>query len=243
MVNIHDHFRKALQVVLAESPVGTQSRLTEALGLSSGYISAIKNGSKNGGENLKRQIAAYFGYQGSEYERFLDIGRGVNRTEPSSDMISDFELKQRCFFSVPFSDNLMLTPLGKNGVIEITYDEQTTPVVVHGPTIKRRNARFLRACKMPDSKMAPYINRNALVLIDMKSSDIIDVQNGEVYLICYDFRSGQCLIRCLSIAHKDLVAISAYEQEYPVIYKKKKEIKILGKVIWVCHDFENQKTK
>jgi len=242
METIHDHFRKALQKILAESPVGTQSWLTEALGLSSGYISAVKNGSKNGGENLKRQIAAYFGYQGSDYERFLDIGRGVNNTEPSSGMMSDLELKQRGFFPVPYSENLVLKPSGKNGLIEITYDEQTTPVVVHGPTIHRKNARFLRACKMSDVTMAPYINLNALVLVDMKFDDS-EIQSGEAYLICHDFKSGECLIRCLSIAHKDLIAISAYEGDVPIVYKRKREIKIIGKVVWVCQDFKNQKMK
>ena len=243
METIHDHFRKALQRVLAESEVGTQSRLTEALGLSSGYISAIKNGSKNGGENLKREIAAYFGYHGSDYEQFLNIGRGNGNAEASAESMPEPEYKQRGFFPVPFSENLRLIPPGKNGSLEITCDEQTTPVIVHGPTINRKNARFLRACRMPDASMAPYINRNALVLVDLKAGNAADIQDGQAYLICQDFKSGECLIRCLSIAHKDLIAISAYDSSLQTVYKKQREIRLLGKVIWICQDFENQKTK
>jgi transcriptional regulator with XRE-family HTH domain len=68
-------FRNALDYFQQMEGHGFNRSLSVRTGLSEQYISRLLNGQKKGTEETRRKIAAAFGYSGSNYEEFLNIGR------------------------------------------------------------------------------------------------------------------------------------------------------------------------
>lgn len=65
----------------------TQTRIAKELGITQGYVGKIYRGEKKGTEEVRRRIAALFGFDGSKpgktYDDFLNIGRNSILIEES----------------------------------------------------------------------------------------------------------------------------------------------------------------
>ncbi|MDR1397677.1 MAG: helix-turn-helix domain-containing protein [Desulfarculales bacterium] len=82
-------FRLALQYFVSKK-WGAQTRLAETIGISQALINSMTLGKRKGSEELRREIAAYFGYG---YEAFLDIGREIIKSDTKKPSVPDIKNK------------------------------------------------------------------------------------------------------------------------------------------------------
>ena len=74
MENTETPFSAALTYLLSKNKKITQTKLAEEIEMSQSYISALKNGEKDGSEDTRRKISEIFGYH---YNDFLKLGEWV----------------------------------------------------------------------------------------------------------------------------------------------------------------------
>ena len=136
------------------------------------------------------------------------------------------------FFRVPFSADMRLAP-GTAGVIPVTQDVESSPIMLHGPSVGRNNPWGLRAFQVDEDGMAPLVTRGGVILADLKQNDYRKIKNNELYVICGDFEEGQALVRQLEWAgrEQDRLAIKAANSIYPTLYRQPREIRVLGRVL------------
>lgn len=224
-----DVFKTALQKTMPGR--FKQKELAEKVDISVSYFNDLYKGRKSGQENLRRAIALALGYD--DYEAFLDVGRRelgmktLRQTASSSDACGPDE--RQGFFRVPFSKQSRLV----GGALEISADEAHSPVVIHGPSLGRANARNLQAFKVSGDEMEPLIGKDGVVLVDLSQNDFRGLREKGIYLICWDLVGGQCFLRRLTWVEKGrLLAIEPENGSYETIYKRAAEARLIGRVIW-----------
>lgn len=238
MADFDEYFRAALLDAVKER--GAQARLSRDSGVGTSYINNIIKGRDSGSEGTRRALAAALGFSGRRYEDFLELGRalleGRDIPQPEPPYLTDESLAD--FFRVPYSDHMRLAP-GSGGLIPVTREVESSPIMVHGPTLGRANPWGLRAFKVEDDALKPMISRGDIVLVDLKQNDYRRVKNDELYAICCDFDEGQGLVRQLEWAgrERDRLAIKTTDGG-PTIYRQPREIRILGLVLWAWRRFD-----
>lgn len=239
MYNIEEIFREAVLNELG-GKWGAQAKLAKAAEIHPPYLNGILKGAKLGNEEVRRKIAAALGYKGRKYEDFLDIGRAIVEgrpmPEPPCDYLNDEELSDRGFIAVPFSADMKLSA-GCGGTIPYTDDEKSSPVIIHGPTLKRRNARGLQAFRVGGDSMEPVIAAGGLVIADTTKNELRHIKDGGLYVLCWDLHDGECAVKKLRWAEKGrLLSIESANEFYPPVFKSANEITLIGRVIWSCRE-------
>lgn len=238
MSNIDSIFRAAM-LSLMGTKRGDQIKLARKADVHPPYLNRIVNGG-NGSDDVYRKIAAALGYPGRQYEDFLDIGRAIVDgrpvPEPPCDYLSNSELNDRGFIAVPFSADMKLAA-GCGGTIPYTDDERSSPVIIHGPTLKRRNARGLQAFQVGGDSMEPVIAAGGLVIADTSQNDLRQIKDGALYVLCWDLHDGECAVKILRWAEKGrLLSIESANPFYAPVFKSVDDIILVGRVIWSCRE-------
>ncbi len=240
MADFDEYFRAALLEAVKER--GAQARLSRDSGIGTSYINNIVKGRDSGSESTRRALATALGFPGRRYEDFLEVGRALlegreiprpaESSAPVDDSLADF-------FRVPYSENTRLAP-GSEGLVPVSRDLETSPVMVHGPTIGRSNSWGLRAFAVDEEAMEPLIARGGLVLVDLKQTNYRRIRNNDLYLVCGDFDEDRALVRQLEWAgrEQDRLALKAADGRYPTLYRHPREIRILGRVLWAWRGFD-----
>ena len=228
---MNEIFRTALQKSIAGKL--KQKDLAKMAGISVPYLNDLYKGRKGGQEDVRRRIAGALGFD--DYEAFLDVGRvelGLAPLRPprAAERVWPEDLDD--FFRVPFSDHMRLAA-GSGGTIEVTDDEDSSPVVVHGPSLGRRNAKNLQAFRVGGDSMEPLIAQGGLVLADLKQNELQHLREGRIYVLCWDLDDGECAVKRLKWAERDqLLAIESENGFYETLYRRPEEVKLIGRVIW-----------
>ncbi|MDR1044387.1 MAG: hypothetical protein LBP33_04610 [Candidatus Adiutrix sp.] len=224
-------FKAALQ----KSLVGRckQTDLAKMTGLSVPYINDLCRGRKSGQEEVRRRIARALGFD--DYESFLDIGRlelGQAPLRPARTPERVWPEDLADFFRVPFSDHMRLSA-GAGGSIPVTDGEDSSPVLLHGPSLGRRNAKNLQAFRVGGDSMEPLIARGGIVLADLKQNEFEHLREGRIYVLCWDLADGECAVKRLKWAERDqLLAIESENGFYDTIYRRPEEVRLIGQVVW-----------
>ena len=235
MSNIDDIFRAALLHSMGPER-GAQARLARSASVHPPHLNRIIKGG-SGADEVYRKIASALGYPARKYEDFLDIGRaileGKEPPEPEPHLLTTDEMADRSFIAIPFSQEMKLAA-GGGGTIPITEDEDSSPVIVHGPSLGLRNAKYLQAFRVGGDSMEPLIAKNGIVLADLSQNNIINLHEGKVYVLCWDRDEGECAVKRLRWADKDkgLLLIESEDRFYPPVVKGTRDIVLIGKVIW-----------
>lgn len=148
------------------------------------------------------------------------------------------EMEERGFFTVPFSDDMKLAA-GGGGTIPVSDDAENSVVVVHGPSIKRRNAKKLQAFRVGGDSMEPLIAEDGIVLADLAHNDIRHIKDGRIYVLCWDLENdGECAVKYLKWFDKGkIVSIESEDRFYKPVLKRIDEVILIGKVIWSWREF------
>lgn len=229
-------FQAALQKAMAGQV--KQKEIAARVNISVSYFNDLYKGRKSGQESVRRDIAKALGYD--DYESFLDLGRKELGQAPLRRAGAEAE---KCwpedladFFRVPFSDQMRLAA-GGGGTIPITDGEDTSTVVVHGPSLGRLNARNLQAFRVGGDSMEPIIAKGGIVLADLTQHEVRNLHEGRIYVLCWDLEDGECAVKRLKWAERNkLLAIESENGFYETIYRRPTEVRLIGRVIWSWRD-------
>ena len=238
MNDVTEFFRLALSHFI-EGKRGVQSRIAAISDVEPAYFNQILKGKKPGSDEARRKIASALGFPGRQYEDFLDIGRDIlagrkpREQEPAYlNLSAEPDPDAHEFLRIKFSDQMKLAA-GGGGAIPVTEDEECSKIIVHGPSIGRRNAKYLQAFRVGGDSMEPLIAENGIVLADLRQNSVTQLNNKHIYVICWDLDYGECAVKYVSWAEKDrLLAIESENKFYETIYRKPKEVLVIGRVIW-----------
>ena len=240
-------FQAALKYELDKKGRGAQVRLTEALNLSSGYVSMVVRGLREGSPDFQRSAAEWLGYPGRKYEDFLEIGRDLLEgkeppaLEPQSRLtiiprgISEEELESSDFIQIPFRDDMRLFA-GGGGAVPGTFESDGSPVVIHrGALSQRVNSKDLVAFRVGGDSMEPILAKNGIVAVDTSQNDMHRLKEGEIYALCWD-REEECAVKRLrwAVPGKLLAVESTDPIANPTIYLEPEDraVYLIGRVIW-----------
>lgn len=239
MADFDEYFRAALLDAVQER--GSQARLSRDSGIGTSYINNIVKGRDSGSEATRRALAAALGFPGRRYEDFLEMGRAIleGRDIPAPERSANADESLAEFFRVTYSENMRLAP-GSAGMIPVTHEMETSPVMIHGPTMGCSNPWGLRVLGVDDEAMDPVIPRGGYVLVDFKQNDYRKLRSNDLYLFCGEFDVGQALVRQLEWAgrEQDRLALKAANDRYSTFYRHPREIRLLGRVLWSWRRFD-----
>lgn len=242
--DINSVFVTALRHLLAGRPRGSKRQLAERLGISTGHFSDILNARRGTSEEQRRLLAETLGYPGAQYEDFLALGQALRDDRPVPDfdpgphVLSQDELSDRGFIAIPFSREMKLAA-GGGGTIPITEDEDSSPVIVHGPSLGLRSAKNLQAFRVGGDSMEPLIAQNGIILADLSHNDLARLQQGAIYVLCWDREEGECAVKRLRWAEKGrLLLIESEDRFYPPVVRQVDQVVLIGLVIWAWREFK-----
>ena len=148
------------------------------------------------------------------------------------------EMEERGFIAVPFSDNMKLAA-GAGGTIAVTDDEESSPVIVHGPSLGRRNAKGLQAFRVGGDSMEPLIAQNGIVMADIRQNNIMQIKDGGIYVLCWDREDGECAVKRLRWAEKgQWLSIESIDPYYAPVIRRPADVILIGPVIWAWREFK-----
>lgn len=259
--DINSIFVIALRHLLKDLPRGSKRQLAERIGVSTGHFSDILNARRGSSEEQRRRLAEVLGYPGAAYEDFLGLGLSLMAGEepgpadgprhPDEKSLAPTgldphlafypgseDLRERGFLTIPFSQEMKLAA-GGGGTIPITDDEDSSPVIVHGPSLGLRSAKNLQAFRVGGDSMEPLIAQNGIVLADLSRNDLQHLQEGAIYVLCWDRDEGECAVKRLRWAEKGrLLLIESEDRFYPPVVKHSQDIVLIGQVIWAWREFK-----
>lgn len=100
MIESNEHFAAAFRWLLENKPRKnlTQKGIAKKIGKTQGYIGKISRGERSGTENVRRRIAAIYGYDGTGpgcmYDDFIALGRQIlTGSEPDPKNQNEHHLK------------------------------------------------------------------------------------------------------------------------------------------------------
>jgi phage repressor protein C with HTH and peptisase S24 domain len=158
-------------------------------------------------------------------------------TEMEPRFMTADEMSERGFFTVPFSTGMKLAA-GGGGQVQIDQDAETSNIVVHGPSLGKRNAKGLQAFRVGGDSMEPMISQGGIVLADLKQNDIRHIHEGGIYVLCWDMDDGECAVKYLRWAEKNrLLSVESENSFYKPVFKKPQDITLIGRVIWGWREF------
>lgn len=145
------------------------------------------------------------------------------------------DLESYEFLKIPFSDHMRLAA-GGGGAVPYTYEAEDSPVVVHHSLLDMRspNAKHLQAFRVGGDSMDPIITKGAIVVADLARNSTKRLDDGAIYVICWDFDTEECAVKRLRWADKGkLLAIeSADPLVNPTIYRRPEDVTLVGRVVW-----------
>ena len=146
-------------------------------------------------------------------------------------------MAEQGFLRVPFSDDLRLAA-GGGGAVPYTYEAADSPVVVHGPSLGRRNAHQLQAFRLGGDSMEPVLASGGIVIADLGQNELSRLREGSIYVLCWDLYDGECAAKYLRWAEKNRwLSIESENKRYPPLVKAVDEVKLIGKIIWAWREF------
>jgi transcriptional regulator with XRE-family HTH domain len=237
MKNIDDVFKSTILYFMNFH--GSQKNFASSLGISPSFLNDIIKMRRKADEETKRQIAGALGYPDRQYEDFLDVGRHIlDGGDPNELFKRDFtestdDLKARGFMPVPYSDTMELDPVKL--VIPTTLSEEMSPYIVHAPSLGKVSSINFQALLVWSDSMSPVLEEGDVVLIDKSENDPYVHKVDCPYVICQDIdRSRHCDIKIITWADKGKSILISSPKLYstPLIIKKVKDIKFIGRVIW-----------
>lgn len=237
---IEINFANTLKPMLKYKGMG-QTDLAHKTGIGQGRISEYCRGKTTATLENTIKILKALGFNSTaEYHALADaIMEGKEPPEPIAEApctLTEDEMASRGFIAIPFSEEMKLAA-GSGGTIPITDDEDCSPVIVHGPSLGLRNAKHLQAFRVGGDSMEPLIAQNGIVLADLSQSNIMNLHEGKVYVLCWDRDEGECAVKRLRWADKGkTVIIESEERFYPPVVKPVKEILLIGRVIWAWRE-------
>jgi len=239
MENINEIFRAALNCCLDERGRNAQADLARSLEISLKTINGIKQGRRGTKEQKKRAIAAYFGYFEHQFEDFLDRGRarlaGRPIPEPPAQYASEPDMAAAGYFKVPLerTDRLGAGAVHALGLVK---PEGSDSLVVHSSIIGRQNGSHLRGYVVGGDSMEPLIADGGIVVADLARNRADNLREGAAYVINYD-EEGPGAVKYLRWAEKGKrLALESENKFYKTVYRKIREVTLIGQVIWSCRE-------
>ncbi len=239
-----DRFQAALYKWYKDTGL-TQAAAAAIIGLTQG---AFNNLLKKKGASLAQmeEIADKLGLDlvdmfswGRDILAGRDESGGGNAPAPTVSPLVDDELDSYEFLKIPFSDHMRLAASG-GGAIPYTYDVDASPVVVHRDSLHLRvpNVRNLQAFRVGGDSMEPILAQDGIVVVDKTRNRFGNLEEGAIYVLCWDLGSEECAVKRLRWAERDrLLAIESTDPVVnPTIYRHPKEVLLIGKVIWSWRD-------
>jgi phage repressor protein C with HTH and peptisase S24 domain len=97
----------------------------------------------------------------------------------------------------------------------------------------------MQAFRVGGDSMEPLIAQDGIVMVDVSKNDITDLDEGEIYVLCWDISTEECAVKRLKWADwGSLLAIeSADPNAYETIYRRPEDVVLVGKVIWTWREF------
>ena len=236
MEDVGTIFLRAFEAIFVDTH-GAQKELASKTKIDPSYLNRILKGKTPGSDSTRRKIATALGYPGHKYEDFLEIGRAIQEgrepIESPPHTMTDEEMEQRWFISVPYSSKMELAAGAGGSVIPVEEDEFTSKIVVHGPSLGHRTAKNLQAFRVGGDSMEPLIAKNGIILADISHNDARKVKDGKIYVVCYDLAEGEGAVKTLRWAKKgEWLSIESANNFYPPVVKRVDEVAVIGKVIW-----------
>jgi hypothetical protein len=233
MKSIDKIFSESLKYFVRQEK--SQKSFAAKVGIPAPYLNDLLSGRRYGEDQTKRKIAAAVGFPDRHFEEFLDIGRLIIDGDQCPEVtgftaIGDNALQKRGFFTVVYSDSMVLEP--DNG-IKVTNNTRTTHIVIHGPSCNRTSSSGLQAFKVLDDSMAPVITKKSDVIVDLTLNEPEKIKDSKVYLVCLDKKSRLCTLRYISWVDENdkTLLVTPENRNYKTEMFCLEDIKIVGQVI------------
>ncbi|MDR0881917.1 MAG: hypothetical protein LBP55_05185 [Candidatus Adiutrix sp.] len=232
---IDQAFRDWLRAYMREHDLN-QPRAAVFWEVAQATIHNLLSGKKKASESMMDKMAARAGTTvGEALIPFVDE-RALVPPEPRA--LTPEELAERGFFTVPFSDHMKLAA-GRGGSIPVTDDQETSQVIVHGPSLGRRSARQLQAFRVGGDSMEPLLAEGGIVLADLRHNELRQIKEGSVYILCWDFADGECAVKRLRWADQGrILAVESENPAYPARFMNVSDVQLVGRVIWAWREID-----
>ena len=222
-------FVAALQRCIESGERGIKGECAKATGISAGYFSELFHGKKEGKEEIRRAIAAFFDFQ---YEEFLSLGQKILRGDDSSYAQASYQRKDddgdlfSGFSAVRMAESRLSAGGGnfvlKDGSSGIYYfrTDWLSSVCSPGQAV---------LFQVDGISMYPTINHRDTVLIDMSRCEF---ENDRIFAIGVGDRVLLKRLR-LNISGKlEIVSDNEDKQRFPTEIIDVEEVRILGHAVW-----------
>ena len=239
-------FRKWLEEWMTRKGYSQQQAAIK-LGVTATTINRILKGSRGASDELITKMINNSGenlrifqeeYSPTEAEITIESNRDkLKLVDKDSDYrLSSDEMAERGFIAIPFSQEMRLAA-GGGGTIPVTDDEDSSPIIVHGPSLGRRNAKNLQAFRVGGDSMEPLIAKGGIILADLSQNNIMNIHDSKVYVLCWDRDDGECAVKYLRWFEKGkILSIESENLFYKPVLKKVEDIVLIGKAIWAWRD-------
>jgi hypothetical protein len=147
-------------------------------------------------------------------------------------------LDQGGFLKVPLAENLRLSA-GGGGAIPNTYEAADSPIAIYGPSLGRQSNHLLQAFRFSGDSMDPVIAEGGLVIADLAHSEWERLVEGDIYVVCWNLKKGECTIKYLSWHDEGRTVLmeSANRLGNQPRVMNIKEARLIGRVILTWREF------
>ena len=248
MIDFIEHFRAAL-VWLLKRADRNQGEIAKSCNITPQYLTHIKNGAKDGTEDVRRRLASSLGYT---YESMLSLGQWIlegndpeewPRPASASAGIGLFsgveaEVQAPTREECDPEDNDEFVAIkkyraklsGGHGCFDTSQEVEANVMFRRDFLSRKGQIDKMALFEVIGNSMEPFIYDGDVVLVDMSQTDIVD---GKAYA----FREDHTVkVKRLSKQGGVVIATSENAMHYPAYPVDVKNFQLIGKVIWVGHE-------
>jgi hypothetical protein len=209
---------------------GGKTALAKAIKVSTGLVGDVLAGRTRGSERTRRAMAAFLGFPGPGYERFLEIGRRLAE-DAGLGQGPEGELQAA-------EDGHVLVPVyerarvGSDGRLELVREGGDGPAAVYAPVPVRFGRKPLRAFRVLGGWMEPLIAEGGVVVAEETALQSLD--GGGPHVLCLDLGRGALEVRIAAWASPggSLVIASADSIRRPPFVRPVDDVAVIGRVVW-----------
>lgn len=169
---------------------------------------------------------------GYSYEDFLLFGKSIlEGTENNSCEEEKLQTKnqEEKYISIPFYKNYKVAA-GSQLFSNLLEPSKDDPVIIYRPALGDVSPKSLAAFPVDGSSMEPTINRNGIIIVNLK--DRFNIIDNKIYMVLRPETKDAAVKRVQVLTNNQLLLLSDNTKYKPQVIDTEGKNLIIGRVIW-----------